>query len=175
MYIRKKKVRNCVDCGTQIVAVYFAKEIENTYCGSCAQKRRTDRLRGPLNPNWKGGKKIKKGYVYLKRPDHFKADSRGYVQRSHLIWEQMTGHYPIKGEIIHHKDGSTDNDDIENLQLMTIGEHVSLHHRGHKKPAIAGANNPAYKHGKYVGRWARLRDQSDKNTVQFGIEENDED
>ena len=42
------------------------------------------------------------------------------------IWEEKFGEIP-KGFIIHHKDGNTKNNLIENLQIMTQSEHLKLH------------------------------------------------
>ncbi len=79
----------------------------------------------------------------------------GYINRSHLVWEAANGRLVEPGEVIHHIDGNTENDVIENLQLMKRGEHSSLHNKG--KIGMAGGNNPNYKHGKRVGIHAKYK------------------
>jgi len=107
----------------------------------------------------KGGQIQKRGYIYIHKPEHPRVRSGNYIKRSHLVWEAANGRYLQPGEVIPHIDGSRDNDVIENLQLMTQSEHMSLHMRGKKKPEIEGKNNPAYKHGKYVGDHAKRKRQ----------------
>ena len=54
---------------------------------------------------------------------------------SHDVWNYYNPNDKIEecdGNIIHHKDKNKSNDNIENLQKMTIGEHNSLHHTGIK-------------------------------------------
>jgi flagellar basal body rod protein FlgC len=142
MYKPKIKVRNCVDCKCEIRATGFKRSVKETRCKSCAHK-------GVRHHRWNGGQKNSHGYIRVKNPDHPHADENGYVQKSHLVWETANGRLVKKGEIIHHIDGSRDNDVIENLQLMTRSKHMSLHHKG--------KDNPAYKHGKYIGRKAKYK------------------
>ena len=65
-------------------------------------------------------------------------DEKGYKRfeqgREHrLVWEKAHGPIPI-GMIIHHKDGDKMNNKIENLKMMTKGEHIKLHdYAGRKK------------------------------------------
>lgn len=42
------------------------------------------------------------------------------------VWEQHNGRIP-KGYEIHHKDGDTHNNDIENLEMLSIHDHRSIH------------------------------------------------
>jgi hypothetical protein len=37
-------------------------------------------------------------------------------------------------EVVHHKDGNIKNNNLDNLQVMTMEEHISLHHAGSKHP-----------------------------------------
>lgn len=38
--------------------------------------------------------------------------------------------WPDNTWVVHHKDGNKLNNDTPNLQIMTMGEHISLHHKG---------------------------------------------
>jgi DNA-binding XRE family transcriptional regulator len=46
---------------------------------------------------------------------------------SRWLWEKSNGSIP-KGFFLHHKDGNCLNDSIDNLELITNGEHTALHH-----------------------------------------------
>ena len=73
--------------------------------------------------NYKGGcVESDKGYRII-----YKNHKKYYEHR--YIWEQNYGTIP-NGNIIHHKDGNKLNNDIENLECMTIGEHNSLRKKG---------------------------------------------
>lgn len=46
-----------------------------------------------------------------------------------LVYEKHYGKIP-KGMIVHHIDFNKENNDIDNLELMTIDEHNKIHHKG---------------------------------------------
>lgn len=91
------------------------------------QKRYPDGRRGSDHPNWKGGRRIQRGYVYLYVPDHPRAGKRGAVQEHRLIMEQHLGRYLEPDEIVHHLNGIKDDNRLENLQLVKRGRHVHNH------------------------------------------------
>lgn len=95
-------------------------------------------------PNWKGGITTgKRGEVYIYKPEHPDADNKGYILESRYIMEQIIGRRlkPFPLEIIHHKDGNPQNNDFNNLVILTQAEHAKLH--------LSGNNNPNYKGGRY--------------------------
>lgn len=94
--------------------------------------------KGSGNPNWKGGKTINIGkYILVRCPEHPAAVSAGkgggYVFEHRLIMEATIGRYLRKDEVVHHINGNTTDNRIENLQIMTTGEHTRLHHHGTKR------------------------------------------
>lgn len=123
------------------------------------------------NNNWKGGRFVLRGYVYLRLPSHPHCTKLGYVKRSRLVLEESLGRYLERGEIAHHKNGNTIDDRVENLEIMAWGKHTSLHNkvnkkenkywlgRKHRKSSrqkisenhadVGGKNNPNYKYGIY--------------------------
>lgn len=96
---------------------------------------------GARNPRWNNGVYIDDdGYKHVKSPTHPFKDVRGYVLKSHLVYEiyttLLTGKifYIPKGYDIHHKDWNTLNDTPNNLQLLTKKEHDSLKDGKRYKP-----------------------------------------
>lgn len=72
------------------------------------------------------------GYKVVYRPDHFHhtlndKDYKGYVYEHRYIVERYLNRPLSKSEVVHHKDGDKTNNDIENLEVLTRGEHTSRH------------------------------------------------
>jgi hypothetical protein len=75
--------------------------------------------RGSESVNWKGGKTTdKRGYTYIKSPEHPFANARGYVFEHRLVMEKHVGRYLKTKEVVHHIDGDHSNNVIENLKLF---------------------------------------------------------
>lgn len=77
------------------------------------------------NSRWKGGIKLSKGRILLKKPDHPKTNNQGYVRRSHLVLEEYR--IEVGNNHAHHRDGIRDNDSIDNLQVLSNSDHRKLH------------------------------------------------
>lgn len=123
---------------------------------------------------WKGGKYYTTlGYVYIFKPNHPYRTKSGYVLEHRLIMEKHLGRFLKKNEQIHHLNGIKDDNRIENLRLLTVNKHRSLHTKGKNNPNYGGTfrgkrvilkgkdnpmygvkkygkSNPNYKHGKYL-------------------------
>jgi len=84
-------------------------------------------LKGENNPNWKGGRYIKRGYVYVRAPDHPNSDKRGYIREHVKVVSDSIGRPLKKGEQVHHKDQNKLNNDISNLMIVTKKEHLLIH------------------------------------------------
>ncbi len=84
--------------------------------------------KGNKHPNWKGGKIIVDGYIYVHKPKHPNATQDGYVLEHRLIMEKHLKRYLRKKEIVHHKDNNKINNIIKNLALnKNQGEHNKYH------------------------------------------------
>jgi hypothetical protein len=74
--------------------------------------------RGKDHYNWKGGKKIQKGYSLMYHPNHPSHDKNGYIMEHRYVMEQHLGRYLIKQEDIHHINKVKTDNRIENLMLF---------------------------------------------------------
>lgn len=74
-------------------------------------------------------KKRNDGYICCYVPDHPAATHDGYVMKHRLIMERKINRYLTEDEVVHHINHVRDDNRIENLQLMTKHDHMSLHMR----------------------------------------------
>lgn len=94
----------------------------------CVKQGRWNVKRGKENHLWRGGKsRHSKGYILLRRPDHPRADARGYVFEHILVAEKILGRPIEKHEVVHHRNFIKDDNRPANLIVMTISEHQKLH------------------------------------------------
>lgn len=107
--------------------LYPAKGVPNHFQGHNQENNK----RG-----WKGGKlKDVNGYILVYSPTHpFRnVQGKGYVKRGRLVIESVLDRFLNKSEVVHHINGIRDDDRPENLRVMSIPEHLSLHHKGRPK------------------------------------------
>jgi hypothetical protein len=71
--------------------------------------------------------KTNKGYVMEYHPDHPRANNRGYVMQHIIAYEKHTGTMVQEGFAVHHINGLKGDNRPENLALMTVGEHSTMH------------------------------------------------
>jgi len=73
----------------------------------------------------------KRGYVYIRIPEHPYATLTGYVCEHRLVMEDILGRTLLPSEVVHHINQNPSDNRVENLQLTNPHEHQTLHHRGH--------------------------------------------
>lgn len=87
--------------------------------------------KGQLAHNFKGWRfqrSRSSGNMYreLYLPKHPYCSKAGYVREHRLVVENYIGRWLLKDEVVHHVNGNTLDNRINNLQLMTKKEHDSL-------------------------------------------------
>ena len=84
---------------------------------------------GDKNPNWKGGRvKDDDGYIFIHSPEHPYHNSHKHVLEHRLIMEKSISRYLLPGEMVHHINGVTDDNRLENLMLFkNNSEHTKYH------------------------------------------------
>ena len=80
--------------------------------------------KGEKHPNWKGGRMLQDGYVYIRNPDHPNA-IKGYVAEHRLVIFNQLKRPLETWEQVHHKNGNREDNREENLELV-----ISKKHRG---------------------------------------------
>lgn len=62
-------------------------------------------------------------YIQVYRPNHPFSSKAGYVMRHRLNVEKKLGRYLLNSEVVHHIDGDTLNNDVNNLEVLDKREH----------------------------------------------------
>ena len=100
-------------------------------CGKLIQNH-SIRCRKCYSQNLKGKFRTPEGYIQVYNPEHPFCNNRGYVREHRLVMEAHLKRYLTPKEIVHHINGIRDDNRIENLELMSKGEHSSYHKTGSK-------------------------------------------
>lgn len=124
----------CPDCGR-------AKKVSSARCRQCHIKLAgAIRLSRPIHRRPSKDVVYNEGRAYLLLHGHHLADKKGYVLRYRLVAEESIGRRLLPGEVVHHINGIKDDDRPENLRVMTLSEHASLHIQQGDYPTFGGAH-----------------------------------
>ena len=84
---------------------------------------------GEKASNWKGGRILIDGYLYIYNPKHPYSTKDGYVCEHRLIMEKKIKRFLLPHEVIHHKNHNKVDNRIENLELLeSTGKHCAKYH-----------------------------------------------
>jgi hypothetical protein len=90
-------------------------------CRACWKASLSAARRGQTNPNWKGGRRLNEaGYVEIR------VGGKRRLEHTHVM-ECHLGRPISKGEVVHHRNDDRQDNRLENLELMTISQHMRLH------------------------------------------------
>lgn len=84
---------------------------------------------GKKHHNYKGRVEDGRGYYMVLKPDWYtgRKGSKHVFEHSVIMCEALGLTEIPEGFVVHHIDGDTKNNDIDNLSLMTISGHGKLH------------------------------------------------
>jgi len=111
------------------------------------QARASAKMRGPLNPAWKGGVTLKRakgnyyGVRYVRAPEWARPMARkdGYVAEHRLVMATMCGRLLDRREVVHHVNHDPSDNAPANLELWPSNGYHKAAEFGRVAP---GAANP---------------------------------
>jgi len=120
----KKVWQECPDCKYQrwIDKRYYDQPNHTGRCNKCS-------IEGSLNPKWTGGEYItSSGYKKILKKGHPLSDRDGHIFEHRYVVCEKYGTGALIDRVVHHIDGDKLNNNIENLEIMTMSEHTKHHH-----------------------------------------------
>lgn len=87
-----------------------------------------------VHSQWKGGRIILNGYVFVYCPQHPISPKarKKYVQEHRLVMEKHLGRYLRKSEVVHHINGKRNDNRLSNLMLFPNEKAHREYHRDKK-------------------------------------------
>ena len=90
--------------------------------------RHGSHVRGSRHPRWNDGRMLSEhGYVKVRvGVEHPLADPNGYAYEHQMVWTAARGPVP-PGRVLHHANSEKTDNRLENLEILTRGEHATEH------------------------------------------------
>ena len=139
-----RKKMKCMVCGSTYTVIPAASYRRKC----CSKKCKHVLMRKTYIPgrekDYGSGIRVGNGYIYIKAPDHPKADINGYYKEHRLVMEKKLGRFLRKNEIIHHINYNKQDNRIENLMLFkSHSAHAKYHFKegSHRKLSRRPSNS----------------------------------
>ena len=139
---RPAMMKECLVCGIEFKVKASHYERRKCCNKKCDGIRKKTLYKGKDNPNYGntgeknpmfiGDRLNKFGYKILYKPTHPNSDGYGYVLEHRYVMAEHLGRPLTKEEVVHHIDENRINNSIENLQVMSVGEHTKIHSKDFK-------------------------------------------
>lgn len=121
----------CPQCGMKFLPTssqaraLATGEMKTAYCSAaCYGGHRKTKCNGAANPHWKGGKTESRGYIYLREKQ---LPVSPYIASHRKIAAEKIGRPLRRNEVVHHINGNKTDNRPENLDVLTISQHMRLH------------------------------------------------
>ena len=106
-----------------------------TYPSRYRKQRKSANYRKAMLGNSRGSKNTydlvsdSKGYLLINKPEWYTGRKKStHIFYHHAVYCEANGLTEIpKGYVIHHCDENPHNNEIENLMMLSMGEHAALH------------------------------------------------
>ena len=114
----------CSICGKEFKRHYHLQKqslergTERVFCSAKCKNKYWEKNH---SPNWKGGRRLLRGYVEVWCPPEVNPSRRIFEHR--LIMEKHLGRKLTSREFVHHKNGIKDDNRIENLEIVSLNSH----------------------------------------------------
>ncbi len=123
--VQKKSLRQiakeiCSTVGNVRSAVMYSG-ISTRGIKQAMMNRYTKKRMGSDAANWKGGIRragVKGRYISIYSPEHPFSTQEGYVMEHRLVVEKSIGRHLNPEEVVHHLNGISDDNRLENLELL---------------------------------------------------------
>ena len=118
----------CASCGKERWVQLIHGTPRNNLCPACGARKGASKRAMANSVNWKGGRKRDNyGYILILLPhdDFFlpMADPNRYVLEHRLVMAKHLGRCLLPWEAIHHRNGLRDDNRLENLLIVLVGNH----------------------------------------------------
>lgn len=125
---RRRFPATCAVCGVEFLGRAATTRTCSRSCSAklAHQEGRANTIAGtgPKNPAWRGGKMTRGGYVMVWVPQGTPGRQKnGYMMEHRLVMQEHIGRPLEPSEIVHHRNGVKDDNQIANLEIVTRAQH----------------------------------------------------
>lgn len=119
--------QRCTAYGTMKEGTRFLYKKGHAVAHSTRRKIRASHI-GMTYDRPKNGWVSSYGYRYIYAPEHPNAGRDGYMHEHRFVMSNYLGRPLLRREIVHHENENKLDNRIANLRVLTVSEHMKLHH-----------------------------------------------